>query len=124
MNVPQLNDDCIYYIIKSLQNSSHSTLFNLLLVVRFWCKVAIPLLYKISFSKLKDKSKILIIQTFLLCLNEKEKNYLTKQNNIHNKTLNLNLFQSNVLKPIFEYSKYIKQLPENEIYGAVDHWCK
>ncbi|RIA87158.1 hypothetical protein C1645_828178 [Glomus cerebriforme] len=120
MTSQRLNDDCIYYVIKFLQYN-HSNPFNYLLVNRFWCKVTVPLLYENPFSNLKDKSKILIVKTFLLCLNEEERTYLTNQDSICKVR---KFFQNNPLRPIFEYPKYIKHLPKILIYNAVDQWYR
>ncbi|RGB33714.1 hypothetical protein C1646_761417 [Rhizophagus diaphanus] len=121
MTLPRLDDDCIYYIIKFTQYN-RSNLFNFLLVNRFWCKVTVPLLYTNPFSpNLKSKSKILIVKTFLLCLNEEEKMYLIKQDNVCNMKI---FFQNNNLKPIFEYPKYIKYLSKSLIYNIIDFWFK
>ncbi|PKK77648.1 hypothetical protein RhiirC2_771074 [Rhizophagus irregularis] len=122
MTLPRLDNDCIYYIIKFSQYN-RSTLFNFLLVNRFWCKVTVPLLYTNPFSpNLKSKSKILIVKTFLLCLNEEEKKYLIKQDNVCNMK---KFFQdNNNLKPTFEYPKYIKYLSKSLIYNIIDFWFK
>ncbi|RGB31414.1 hypothetical protein C1646_764101 [Rhizophagus diaphanus] len=122
MTVIYLTDDCIYHILNYLQNN-RSTLFNCLLVNRFWSKVTIPLLYANPFSRLKDVNKSLIINTFLLCLNEEERNYLIKRNNIQKK-LNSKLFQRNEIKLIYEYPKYIKKLSKFSIYNSIDHWYR
>jgi hypothetical protein len=122
MTVTYLTDDCIYHILNYLQNNRF-TLFNCLLVNRFWSKVTIPLLYANPFSRLKDGNKTLIINTFLLCLNEEERNYLIKQNNNHKK-LNPKLFQKNEIKLIYEYPNYIKKLSKFLIYNAIDHWYR
>src|ERR1044072_4088803 len=124
MTVPHLPDDCIYHILKYVQNHRLS-LFYCLLVNRFWSKITVPLLYSDPFSKLKDGNKFLIIKTFFLCLNEEEKNYLTKQNNIYKKKpLNSNLFINNNLRPVFEYPKYIKKISKFLVYNAIDYWYR
>src|SRR5215213_1840424 len=122
MSVPHLPDDCIYHILKYVQNHRFS-LFNCLLVNRFWSKITVPLLYSDPFSQLMDEKKFLIIKTYFLCLNEEERIYLTKQNNIYKK-LKSNSFLSNDLNPIFEYPKYIKKLSKHLVYNTIDYWYK
>ncbi|GBB83203.1 hypothetical protein RclHR1_00100007 [Rhizophagus clarus] len=95
MTSPYLPDDCIYDILKFLQDC-HSTLFNCSLVNRFWCKATVPLLYANPFIK-QNKS---IILTLIPCFDKFEmKNQL-------------NFFGIDNIredyKPLFEYPKYLK----------------
>ncbi|CAG8488717.1 11581_t:CDS:1 [Funneliformis caledonium] len=120
MTTSRLNDDCILYILKFLQND-RSTLFKCLMANRFLSKITIPLLYANPFERLKDDKKHLIIKTFLSCLNEDETSYLLKLNDDY-KIPNLNDLIISDVRPIFEYPKFIKQLLTSEIQSAIGQW--
>jgi hypothetical protein len=122
MTLPYLPDDCIFYIIKYLQNY-RSTLFNCLLVNRFWCKATVPLLYADPFKNYsKNKNYASIILTFISCFNKTEilqlKNQLVKVNNKFNNKFN------DEYKPLFEYLKYLKNFDYNAINHMIIQWSE
>ncbi|PKB99074.1 hypothetical protein RhiirA5_430327 [Rhizophagus irregularis] len=112
MTLPYLTDDCIFYILQHLKNN-HSTLFNCLLVNRFWCKSTIPLLYANPFINITEE-KYSIITTLILCFNKEE--ILQLKNKLElNQINNINLDEE--CKPLFEYPKYL----ENYDYVTIDN---
>src|SRR6266480_111152 len=115
MKVGKLPNDCIYELLKFL-NNDRSTLFTCLLVNRFWCKVTVPLLYANPFENLNKKHNYSIISTLINFLNNKETSYLQKI--ISCKTI----ITANY-KPLFDYPKYIKVFDEN-IRKSVLNWLK
>ncbi|POG62475.1 hypothetical protein GLOIN_2v1785264 [Rhizophagus irregularis DAOM 181602=DAOM 197198] len=120
MSSPYLSDDCIYCILKYLQDD-RSTLFNCLLVNRLWCRETVPLLYKNPFNQLSyeynKKSKIIF--TFILCFNKAE--ILRFKNQLNQYNININDVNINdiINKPLFEYSKYIEYYDYLEDHGIV-----
>jgi hypothetical protein len=115
MASPYLPDDCIYCILKYLQNY-HSTLFNCLLVNRFWSKAAIPLLYASPFV---DKNKhYLIILTLILCFSKTE--ILQLKNLIGINEINID----EDYKPLFEYPKYLKSYNYFIIDSTIYKWIE
>ena len=86
------------YIIQNLHND-FNTLYSLTLVNRFWCRLAIPLLWKDPFSiKYKKDSTFRLLGTYFLSLNEDDKSKF--------KELNLHEFDSNFQKPLFNYPSF------------------
>jgi hypothetical protein len=112
MTLPYLPDDCIYYILQHVQNN-RSTLFNCLLVNRFWCKSSIPLLYANPFVKITEKNYPIIL-TLICCFNRAEISQLKNHLELTQIT-NINFDEE--YKPLFEYPKYLKNYfyyaPEN-----------
>ncbi|GBB88215.1 hypothetical protein RclHR1_14760007 [Rhizophagus clarus] len=124
MSSPHLTDDCIHNILKYLQNY-HSTLFNCLLVNRFWCKETVPLLYADPFEDVMDfmndkTHKYSIIFTLILCFDKSEilrfKDQLNKINNKND--ININN------EPLFEYPKYIENYYCNTVNNIIFEWFK
>ncbi|CAG8568007.1 867_t:CDS:2 [Rhizophagus irregularis] len=64
--------ECISHIFESFQDNKN--LYTCLLVNRFWCRIAIPILYKTPFTRNQERNKSQqskIISTYLSCLNFK-----------------------------------------------------
>jgi hypothetical protein len=109
MTSPYLPDDCIYHILKCLQNY-HSTLFNCLLINRFWCKATVPLLYANPFIVRKRK----IFKTLIPCFSKTEILQLKSLigiNNINDKH-----------KSLFEYPKYLKTYNYFDVDYTINEW--
>jgi hypothetical protein len=102
MTSPYLPNDCIYYILKYLKDCQ-STLFNCLLVNRFWCRAAIPLLYANPLVESNNK----VIFTFILCFSKEEILQLKNQLSLIG-IKNINDSIDDEYKPLFEYPKYLK----------------
>ncbi|PKC03606.1 hypothetical protein RhiirA5_423517 [Rhizophagus irregularis] len=123
MSSPYLSDDCIYCILKYLQDD-RSTLFNCLLVNRLWCRETVPLLYKNPFNQLSyeynKKSKIIF--TFILCFNKAE--ILRFKNQLNQYNININDVNINdiIKEPLFEYSKYIEYYDYLVINRIIFFW--
>src|SRR4051812_5578533 len=120
MNSSYLLDDCIYDILKYLRDD-HSTLFNCLLVNRFWCKETVPLLYADPFNHVNDSindkpHKCSIISTLILCFDKAEilqfKNQLIQFNDNNNYN-----YINDENEPLFKYPKYL----ENYSCSTVDN---
>src|SRR5947207_3133213 len=97
MTLPYLPDDCIYYILQYLQND-HSTLFNCLLVNRFWCKATVPLLYANPFSNIIKENNYSIIYTLILCFNKTE--ILQLKNQLELIKVSIDIYDE--YKPLFD----------------------
>ncbi|PKY55335.1 hypothetical protein RhiirA4_474700 [Rhizophagus irregularis] len=123
MSSPYLSDDCIYYILKYLQDD-RSTLFNCLLVNRLWCRETVTLLYKNPFNQLSyeynKKSKIIF--TFILCFDKAE--ILRFKNQLNQYNININDVNINdiINEPLFEYSKYIEYYDYLVINRIIFFW--
>ncbi|GES75702.1 hypothetical protein GLOIN_2v1774869 [Rhizophagus clarus] len=112
---PYLPDDCIYDILEYLQDfrDFRSILFNCMLVNRFWCRTAIPLLYANPFATCKKG----IILTFTLCFSKEEILQLKNQMN-NNFMININ----DEYKPLFDYPKYLKIYNYSSINFTILGW--
>ncbi|UZO20532.1 uncharacterized protein OCT59_012955 [Rhizophagus irregularis] len=122
MTLSYLTDDCFYYILQYLQNDD-STLFNCLLVNRFWCKTTIPFLYANPFAnpfvKISKKNH-LIISTIIFCFNKAEILQLKEQLEV-NQINNINIDEEH--KPLFEYPKYLENYNDFGINSTIRRYC-
>ncbi|PKC70278.1 hypothetical protein RhiirA1_454987 [Rhizophagus irregularis] len=117
MSLPYLIDDCVYDILQYLQNDG-TTLFNCLLVNRFWCKTTIPLLYTNPFVII-SKKKNMIISTIILCFNKEEILQLKNQLGINQINNNNNNIDYEEHKPLFEYLNYLEDYNHSKIKSFI-----
>src|ERR1043165_2376462 len=98
-NLPEIS----LYIIQNLRNNTN-TLYSLAFVNRFWCRLAIPLLWEDPFSvKYRKNLSFHFLDIYFLFLNENEKNIV--------KGLGFYEFDSNLQQnPLFNYPSLIKTL--------------
>src|ERR1051325_247750 len=97
-NLPEIST----YIIQNLRNNFNA-LYSLSLVNRFWCRLAIPLLWEDPFSiRYQENLTSHFLDTYFLFLNDNDR---SKVNEI--KPLK---FDSNLQKPLFSYPSLIKTL--------------
>src|ERR1700742_1619984 len=90
------------YIIQNLHNNVN-TLYALMLVNRFWCRLAIPLLWEDPFSvKYRENLPSHFIDIYFLFLSDNDK--------INMKTKFYSKFDSNLHKPLFNYPSLIKTI--------------
>ena len=90
------------YIIQNLRKN-FNTLYSLTLVNRFWCRLAIPLLWEDPFSiKYRKNFSSHFLDTYFLFLNDYDKSKLKK---ILSYKFNLSL-----QKPLFNYPSLIKSI--------------
>src|SRR5688572_12078753 len=106
-DLPELSTN----IIQNLHNN-FNTLYSLALVNRFWCRLAIPLLWEDPFSiKYRENLPPYFIDTYFLFLNEKDKSKL--------KEIRPYKFKH---KPLFNYPGLIKTLNFFELQLHVRKW--
>src|SRR5437763_8389415 len=102
-------------IVQNLRNDVN-TLYSLALVNRFWCRLAIPILWEDPFSvKYQVNLTYHFLDTYLLFLNENDKNEAKEILKIHH-------FDSNSHKPLFNYPSLIKTLNLSRIQLHVINW--
>src|SRR5215213_1586112 len=99
------------YIIQNLR-SNFNTLYSLALVNRFWCRLAIPLLWEDPFSIDHRKNQnIYFLNTYFLFLNENDKSTL--------KEIGFCEFEH---KPLFNYPSLLKTLKCFRMQFHVGKW--
>src|SRR5436189_3591173 len=86
-------------IIQNLRNNANA-LYSLTLVNRFWCRLAIPLLWEDPFSTKYLENSSHFLDKYLLFLNENDKNEVKK-------ILKSYKFDTKS-KPLFNYPSLIK----------------
>src|SRR5687767_9395454 len=104
------------YIVQNLRNN-HNTLYSLALVNRFWCRLAIPLLWEDPFSttyKYRGNSSFHFLDIYFLFLTNNDKNEV--------KEIMSHEFDSNLKKPLFNYPSLIKTLMSYRIELHVANW--
>ena len=101
------------YIIQNLRKN-FNTLYSLALVNRFWCRLAIPLLWEDPFSiKYHEHSTFHFLDTYFLFLSENDKDELKEI---------LKLYKFDFHKPLFNYPSLIKTLNFPRICLHVSNW--
>src|SRR5436190_802460 len=109
-DLPEISSD----IIKNLRND-FNTLYSLTLVNRFWCRLAIPLLWEDPFSIKYQENSTHFIDTYFSFLNDNDKNEV-KEN------LKSCKFESNLQPPLFNYPSLIKTLKFSRMRFHVTRW--
>ncbi|RIB04196.1 hypothetical protein C2G38_2223020 [Gigaspora rosea] len=111
MNLPT---DCLVEVLRHLKYDITS-LYSCILVNRLWCKFSIPLLWcsPFEFTRHNNKSE-LIIQTYVSCFSEEEKNQF------YDKVFLIPDFQE--LAPTFNYPSYLHNLDIPTFESAVRNW--
>ncbi|CAG8468309.1 11106_t:CDS:1 [Acaulospora colombiana] len=105
--------DCFEEIIAYLIDDP-GTLYSCLLVNRLWCRIAIPLLWSRPFEYHGfGKPAADIIQTYISCLPEGEKQILIDEGLLKLPPLH---------NPLFDYPKYLKSFESAHFTGAVLSW--
>src|ERR1044072_4939193 len=101
-------------IIQNLRNN-FNTLYSLALVNRFWCRLAIPLLWEDPFSiKYRGNISSQFLDVYFLFLNDNDK--------IKVKKIKPYGFDSNLHKPLFNYPSLIKTLKFFRVQLHVTNW--
>src|ERR1043166_900643 len=104
------------YIIRNLHGDIGS-LYSLVLVNRFWCRLAIPLLWENPFSiRCHENFSSHFLDTYFLFLNDNDKSKM--------KEIISYVFDSNLKKTIFNYPSFIKILNMYRMELHVANWIK
>ncbi|GBC00498.1 hypothetical protein RclHR1_03880008 [Rhizophagus clarus] len=111
---PSLPLDCIVEILEYHRNDK-KTLFSNLFVNRTWCQLIIPLLWCRPFE-IRNKEKIMIIDTLILCLSKQEKLKFLDKMNGNRKMINIER------TPIFDYPHYIRGLDYRNLECLIESW--
>jgi hypothetical protein len=143
VKMPQLIEDCLRIIFTELKNDTNS-LYSCILVNRYWCRIAIPILWKnpynlknisnnnkfhntiINFLPINSKQYLLdnnIDIPFITSSSDNQSllfNYISFSSHISSKFIN-NIIKS-LLKNEFDLDKYKKL--EKEIYKLFINNCK
>src|ERR1051325_7555222 len=100
------------YIIQNLCNNIN-TLYSLSLVNRFWCRLAIPLLWEDPFSiKYQKNLTSHFLNTYFLFLNDNDKSKVNE----------IKPFKFDSQKPLFNYPSLIKTLSLFRLELHVTNW--
>src|ERR1043165_8828508 len=102
------------YIIQNL-HSNFNTLYSLALVNRFWCRLAVPLLWEDPFSiKYRGNISFHFLDIYFLFLNDNDR--------IKVKEIKHCEFDSNLHKPLFNYPSLIKTLKFFRVQLHATNW--
>jgi hypothetical protein len=107
--VPTLPAECMKKIF--LHVGLKEELFSCLLVNKYWCKNVLPLLWANPFDGLETSkvNSFKLIRMYLACLDQKELNSLNSYLKRHNISLSV------PLKPLFDYTSYLKEFSYKKI---------
>ncbi|CAG8542453.1 20613_t:CDS:2 [Gigaspora rosea] len=104
--MPQIPTECLEEIFKYLEKDKNS-LFSCLLVERSWSHIVIPILWR----KLWEGTNVKLIETYISCLNESDRDIL----------LDEGVDLPDTPEPLFNYPRYLKNfdlgLLEDLVYG-------
>src|SRR5581483_9220264 len=117
-SLPELSTCIIQYF-----HDDRKTLYYLALVNRFWCRLAIPLLWENTFfnnspgfiNPERSEGQYMLIDTYFLSLNDDDK---IKLKELKNTDLNLHD------KPLFNYPSFLKTLDFSNFGFYVTEWFK
>src|ERR1044072_1874531 len=101
------------HIIRNLSNN-FNTLYSLALVNRFWCRLAVPILWEDPFSIKCRHPSFRFIDTYFLFLSDSNKSKL--------KEILPYEVDSNLQKPLFNYPSLIKTINVFRINIHVENW--
>ena len=107
-----------YYIIRYLKNDLKS-LYSCIFVNRFWCRVAIPILWEDPFStEWRNKFLHHFLDIYFLFLSDEDK-MGTKEFRRYKISHRMNSFS---FKPLFNYPSFIKTLNTFQLELHVINW--
>jgi hypothetical protein len=106
----QLLTECLDEILKYLEDDKH-TLYLCLLVNRFWCKIAVRILWRSIWDFENFQRRSSILSTLIACLPNESKDLLYKHK------IFISAPTSN--SPLFNYPEFCKVLSINEITSIV-----
>jgi hypothetical protein len=109
-DLPELTSEIMQYF-----QNDFSTLHSCIFVNRFWCRLAIPLLWENPFSIDPNNKNCSLIEMYLHKLNEDDKEKLNEYG------INNDIFPSNIL---FNYPSFIKCFNMNKVYLFISEWAK
>jgi hypothetical protein len=111
-NLPEVANNILYYL-----RDDTASLYSCVLVNRFLCRLAIPILWENPLSnKWKDEFNHHFLDIYLLFLNEEDKKCLNKE------TLIVQRINSFSFKPLFDYPNFIKTLGTYQLEWQVVNW--
>lgn len=111
-NLPEVANNILYYLRDDI-----SSLYSCVLVNRFLCRLAIPILWENPLStKWKDEFQHHFIDIYFLFLDEEDKKCLNKE------TLIVQRINSFSFKPLFDYPSFIKTLSTYQLEWQVVNW--
>ncbi|CAB4402489.1 unnamed protein product [Rhizophagus irregularis] len=111
-NLPEVANNILYYI-----RDDTSSLYSCVLVNRFLCRLAIPILWENPlFTKWKDGFQHHFLDIYFLFLDEEDKKCLNKE------TLVIQRIKSFSFKPLFDYPSFIKNLSTYQLEWQVVNW--
>lgn len=107
MTIQSFPIECIRNIFLYLEDD-HKSLYSCLRVNRFWCRNAVPILWRRPFEKSIRRKGGKVIRVYLSSLNDEEKATLI-ENEINLSTLN---------GPLFDYPIFLENLKYRYLIGA------
>ncbi|CAG8758361.1 41030_t:CDS:1 [Gigaspora margarita] len=113
VNPFRLSSDCLDLIFLHFKNDKTS-LYSFILVNRHFCRLVIPLLWSHPFEYVSKEKAPLIIQTYVSCLSDIEKEQLIAEDIIFD----------NSSRPLFNYSKYLQSYESHQIRLAIEKWLR
>ncbi|CAG8785982.1 28119_t:CDS:1 [Gigaspora margarita] len=111
-----LLEEILVPILELFEDETQS-LHSCLLVNRFWCHCAVPILWRYPFED-RWSGRHFIVNSYLECLDECSKEWLIK--------FFCGIFPTSVLdiQPAFDYIKFLRKLDYQALHQAIEFWCK
>ncbi|CAG8573185.1 3803_t:CDS:2, partial [Cetraspora pellucida] len=103
-------------ILGSPNPKTYSSLFSCLLVNSHWCESVIPILWRHPFHRCHKRGGELLIQTFLSCLDNSERQQLYNDG--------VYVPGGKYDLPVFNYPTFLKNFDYFEMISFVKSWCK
>ncbi|CAG8515324.1 9612_t:CDS:2, partial [Scutellospora calospora] len=113
VNPFRLSSDCLDLIFLHFKNDKAS-LYSFVLVNRHFCRLVVPLLWSLPFDYVSKENAPLIIQTYVSCLSDIEKEQLIAKDIIF----------ANSSRSLFNYPKYLQNYESHQIRMAIERWLR
>ncbi|GBB85614.1 hypothetical protein RclHR1_01210022 [Rhizophagus clarus] len=111
-NLPEVAENILYYL-----RDDTASLYSCVLVNRFLCRLAVPILWENPLSsKWKDKFHHHFLDIYFILLDDDDKKFLDKESIIIER---INSFS---FKPLFDYPSFIKTLSTYQLEWQVVNW--
>ncbi|RIB02027.1 hypothetical protein C2G38_925102 [Gigaspora rosea] len=112
--LPSLSEEIMKIIFNHVNEESRQDLISCLLVDKYWCNNALPILWNRPFDIVSRDNRHKLIRTYISCLEEEEKC------NLNFKLKSFKIKIPFAAKALFKYEKYLEEFSYNNLYLSAD----
>ncbi|CAG8597540.1 8556_t:CDS:1, partial [Dentiscutata erythropus] len=112
--MPTLPEESMKIIFRHVNEESRQDLISCLLVDKYWCSNALPLLWNRPFDIVSRDNRHKLVRTYISCLEEEEKC------NLNFKLRSFKIKIPFAAKALFKYERYLEEFSYNNLYLSAD----